>query len=50
MTPDMLKTFLEQSSKSAKGNITHRTPQMTELIAAVEQWITADGEEAPPHG
>src|SRR3712207_7174377 len=44
MTPDMLKTILEQSGKFAKGNITRKTPQLTELIEAVEQWILAEGE------
>jgi hypothetical protein len=44
VTPDMLKTILEQSGKSAKGNITRKTPQLTELIEAVEQWILAEGE------
>jgi hypothetical protein len=29
------------SQRTAKGNITRRTPQITELIEAVEQWLVA---------
>src|SRR3712207_5694862 len=49
VTPDMLKTILEHSGKAAKGNITRRTPQIADLIAAVEQWLTADGDEQASH-
>jgi hypothetical protein len=49
VTPDMLKTLLENSGKSAKGNITRKTPQLTELMEAVEHWMRADGEEHDPH-
>ncbi len=45
VTPDILKTILEWSGKTAKANITRRTPQITELIEAVEKWMVADGEE-----
>ena len=45
VTEDMLKTILDQSGKTAKGNITRRTPQLVELINAVEHWITAEEEE-----
>jgi len=41
VSPDVLKTILDSSSKTAKGNITRRTPQLTELIQAVEQWMVA---------
>ena len=49
VTPDMLKTILEQSSKTAKGNITRKTPQLTELMAAVEQWLGAEDKEDVSH-
>src|SRR3712207_8460553 len=39
VNPDILKTILEHSGKSAKGNITRKTPQLTELMDAVEQWM-----------
>src|SRR5215471_19128277 len=42
VTPDILKTILDSSSKTAKGNITRKTPQLVELIEAVEQWISAE--------
>ena len=47
VTPDMLKTILEHSGKSAKGNITRKTPQLTELMDALERWM---GEEQKIHG
>jgi hypothetical protein len=45
VTPDVLTTILDGSSKTAKGNITRRTPQLSELIDAVEQWIRTAEEE-----
>jgi hypothetical protein len=39
---DMLKNILAMSQRTAKGNITRRTPQIAELIEAVEQWLVAD--------
>ena len=45
VSPEILQTILENSGKTAKGNITRRTPQLTELIAAVEDWIQPEGVE-----
>jgi hypothetical protein len=45
VTQPLLKTILESSGRSAKGNIMRRTPQIKELIYAVEQWMT-DGDKA----
>jgi hypothetical protein len=42
MTEDKLKTILSMSQKAAKGNITRKTPQITALIAAVEQWMVTE--------
>jgi hypothetical protein len=42
VSPEVLKTILAGSGKSAKANITRRTPQMAELIEAVEQWMVAE--------
>jgi hypothetical protein len=42
MTEDTLKTILAMSQQTAKGNITRRTPQIAELIEAVEKWLVAD--------
>lgn len=45
MTPDLLKTILKGSGKTAKANITRRTPQIVALIEAVEEWLVAgDGD------
>lgn len=45
VTPEVLKTILEGSGKTAKANITRRTPQITELIETVEQWLVAGDTE-----
>lgn len=45
VTPDILNTILDGSGKTAKANITRRTPQIVELIEAVEKWIIAHEEE-----
>ena len=42
VSPEVLKTILAGSGKSAKANITRRTPQMTELIEAVEKWMVTE--------
>jgi hypothetical protein len=47
VTPEILRTILDNSNKTARGNITRRTPQLTELIEAVEDWIQPEGMEQP---
>jgi hypothetical protein len=42
ISPEILKTILEGSGKSAKANITRRTPQLAELVAAIEQWTVPE--------
>lgn len=42
MNQDLLRTILAESDKAAKANITRRTPQITELMEAVEQWLIKD--------
>jgi hypothetical protein len=37
-----LTKVLDGSSKTAKGNITRKTPQLAELMEAVEQWIATE--------
>jgi hypothetical protein len=49
MTPDLLKSLLEHSEKSAKGSITRKAPELTELMEAVEQWLRAEAEEQETH-
>jgi hypothetical protein len=48
MTEDMLKTILAMSQRTAKGNITRKTPQTAELMEAVEKWLNAEDEEKEP--
>jgi hypothetical protein len=50
MTEDMLKNILAMSQRTAKGNITRRTPQITELMEAmeaVEKWLAEDEKKEP---
>jgi hypothetical protein len=47
MTEDMLKNILAMSQRTAKGNITRKTPQPTELMEAVEKWLAEDEEKKP---
>jgi hypothetical protein len=42
VTQPLLKTIIESSGRSAKANIMRRTPQIKELIDAVEQWMLQD--------
>jgi hypothetical protein len=42
VTSSVLNEILDGSSKAAKGKITHRTPQLKELIAEVEQWFQSE--------
>jgi hypothetical protein len=46
MTEDLLKTILEMTKRTAKGNLTRRNPELEELIAAIKQWL--DYEETEP--
>jgi len=39
VTEAEVKTILAMSQRTAKGNITRKTPQITALIDAVEQWM-----------
>jgi hypothetical protein len=36
---DILKTILQESSKAAKMSITRQTPQLTELMKLLKQWL-----------
>ncbi len=35
------------SQRTAKGNITRKTPQIAELMEAVEKWLAEDEEKKP---
>jgi hypothetical protein len=48
MTEETLKNILAMSQRTAKGNITRRSPEMRELIDAVENWLLTDDEKTEP--
>jgi hypothetical protein len=39
ITPDLLNTILDQSAKTAKGNLARKTPQLTALLEEVEKLV-----------
>jgi hypothetical protein len=39
VTEEQVKTILAMSQRTAKGNITRKTPQIKALIDAVEKWM-----------
>jgi hypothetical protein len=45
MTEEKLKHILAMSQRAAKGNITRTSPEMRELIDAVEKFLLADTEK-----
>jgi hypothetical protein len=47
MTEEKLKNILAMSQQTAKGNITRKTPQITELMEAVEKWLAEDEKKEP---
>jgi hypothetical protein len=44
MTEQTLKDILQTADKRTKANLTRKTPQLTELMEAVEKWLL-EGEE-----
>jgi hypothetical protein len=47
MTEETLKTTLAMSQRTANGNITRKTPQLAELMEAVEKWLADDEKKEP---
>jgi hypothetical protein len=39
MTGEALKEILDSADKRTKANLTRKTPQLTELVQAVEKWL-----------
>jgi hypothetical protein len=39
VTPELLNAIVDQSGRRAKANLTHFSPQIAELIQAVETWM-----------
>lgn len=52
ITQELLKEILQQTQNTARANIMRRSPQLADLIKAVEDWMTEDlaqnGEARPP--
>jgi len=48
MTPEKLTTILEASFRKAKTDITRRSPQIEQLIAAVQNWLNGEEPEDTP--
>jgi hypothetical protein len=48
MTEEALKTILAMSQRTAKGNITRTSPELRELIDAVENWLLSKDEKQEP--
>src|SRR5690349_3410589 len=46
MSEESLKEILATADKRTKANLTRRTPQLTELMDAVEQWLLSREEDA----
>jgi hypothetical protein len=49
MTEEKLKNILAMSQRTAKGNLTRRSPEMLELIDAIHKWLIAEDEEKKPN-
>jgi hypothetical protein len=45
MNQDLLKSILSESDESTRAKITRKTPQITELVHAVEKWIMEGDQE-----
>jgi hypothetical protein len=45
VSEDSLKEILATADRRTKTNLTRRSPQLTELMAAVEAWLLAEDEE-----
>ncbi|MBV8574298.1 MAG: hypothetical protein JOZ58_04565 [Acetobacteraceae bacterium] len=45
VSPDILDAIIDGSAKRARANLTHLSPQIAELIAAVEEWLGGAEEE-----
>jgi hypothetical protein len=48
VTEEKLKNILTESQNTTKANITRKTPQLAELMEAVEKWLNAEDEKKEP--
>jgi len=49
ITEDIIQTVLTKSEEDAKKNITRKTPQITEMLEELSQWMTVEEEKKPHH-
>ena len=45
-TPEMLTDILKQATRTTQAALARKRPELSPLVAAVEQWLLADEEEA----
>jgi hypothetical protein len=45
-TPEMLTDIFQQANRNTQAALARKRPELTPLVAAVEQWLLADEEEA----
>ena len=45
ISPEILDSILDQSGQRAKANLTHLSPQISELIEIVETWMRESPDE-----
>jgi predicted kinase len=45
MSEEALKEILQTADKRTKANLTRKTPQLTELVSAVEKWLLSEEKE-----
>jgi hypothetical protein len=45
MNEDTLKAILQTADDRTKANLTRKTPQLTELVSAVEKWLMDEEKE-----
>jgi len=50
MTQQSLNEILSTADRRTKANLTRKTPQLTELIQAVEKWLVTGEEEKKTNG
>ena len=50
MTEASLKEILDTADKRTKANLTRKTPQLTELMEAIEKWLLEGEKEVKKNG
>jgi hypothetical protein len=50
MTEDMLKDILRDADRHTKTKLSRKNPELTEFVAALEQWLAAEEEDPKMSG